>query len=1020
MDQKKKKTSVRFHVNIGYLVCIASIVIFAICFVLFVMSLTVWQAWSDWQELEYELPIIFGSILLASFIGALFVAILFTERNYRFYKKFYKNNIKNLQALRDKSINLSLDDESVKEIEDANKIFSDIRKQNKGHVISTKNFSYSNLDLEYLDKDKVVVTYKSLKENLLALLTLSDSFRNGLIEIYYDTTDGLNNIEFSKIAEIIKKSLVYKNLLISRNAEKNGVLIYVPAFDSVSQIEEELVNIQKRISIVRSTSDGRVIVAGKIAMVIHPYSAPNNMFLDLELAKHEEKVLNIYMPNKANAVNTSMLYESFNSSQLGKASERLDALDLSNPDFQKEIMRILSDLCNYFSFDNVGFVKYNRVMNEFICQYSYSPIERELISQKSTLSNKFVSDLLSCKDNDNSYYFSNRKHVNDLIAPFIDAHEIKSGMFYIAMKNGSPSFVIYFVNFSKGLAFDNSVREGLINIANKIGVYLRSYEDSFIAKINDLRFKDVLKLHNTLLYSINPDDYKLFFVSDALKAYCPEAIVGEKCYKVFYNREAPCKNCPLKGKKHMVDSIKERLFESKVVLHNSNDTAKHILLTPKTADKDTSELFSPDFLINSYYSFNRFISDEYALGNEGELIFFSVDNVSSIIENFGSDGFISLMRSAFDALNAQLGVDHSLFVVSNELFALSLPRVERSKAVIIIEKMHSFIKSLIYANKMVKMEASYYVFKYPISDTNEKEYIKHVKEVINGFKTSKKTDFMYFDEDGYIRNASREIFMFENVLEAFNKKKYYLQYQPVVGNKDRLIHAAEVLLRVKDPFTDELMNIGEVISILEKHSRLELISQALNNCIGDLFAKSDVPFFTSLGIQYLSLNFDYLTLADAEFSANFRKFIKDNNIPKDFLHFEIPEKDIGEHLEGFKSLKWDSIMLVCDQYTGKYVSLKRLKELGFMRAKISREVTLNVANDDAILEKALNIWKKAQSLNIPVTFVGIEKRQQTDLLHDDYLDSGFQGRFFFPPLDEEHFYQVLRENSIKEIADLEN
>ena len=127
-----------------------------------------------------------------------------------------------------------------------------------------------------------------------------------------------------------------------------------------------------------------------------------------------------------------------------------------------------------------------------------------------------------------------------------------------------------------------------------------------------------------------------------------------------------------------------------------------------------------------------------------------------------------------------------------------------------------------------------------------------------------------------------------------------------------------------------------------------------------------------------------------------------------------------DHYDEFRDLHFENEVLVCDQYHGELLRLDQLQAIGFKEVKMSRDVILNIINDDVALQRANDVWKFANEIGMFVTFVGVEKRQQADLLHDDVRDSNFQGRFFYSPMNEEKFFKTLRESSIKSIADLDN
>lgn len=1015
--KEKQQSSLRNVISKSYLallivfiVMILSVATFAVAFIFLK------------DTLQLILGIVSGALLFLSLCAMFALFIYFSEKQYKlFYETLYKGSLKNLEAIKNRKLEVNeIQNSEVKEFQEMNEIFNDINDQYKGKIITSKEGDIENIPLEYFDEEKTIVSYESLVNNIVELIIATKSFKNALVEISYNLEgQELEEKDAERILEQIKKCLQYKNMLIAKNKKRDGYVVYVPVFDNVSQLEEELEELFRHVSIVKRTSEGRLILAPRVAVVIYPYSAPENMFSDLSIAKRSDKPINVYMPSKENKFNNSMLFENMNVNQLAKVSERLDLLDIDDVNGQKEINRALNDICNYFSFSSVGYAKLNKVKKQYLCEYTYSPEGKDLVLLDKPVSLKFVNKLVEVKDSDQSYYFSNRQHLNNSLGAFIDSHEIKSGLFYIVMKGGEAVAIIYYLNNDKDLEYDVSIKQGLINISNKIGNYIKSIDEQHIASINAKRFQEVLKLNNDLIYSINPDDYTLFFVSAALKSIVPNAQVGEPCYKALYGNESPCKECPLKTKKHMVEILKRRKFETSVVLHNSEDKAEHLYLKPMERNKSTSDLFSPDFLINSYYSFCSYLEDEFALQHEGEILFLSIDNVPQLVKSFGNDGYIKVIRNFFDAIKKGIDMNLAPYLYKNDNFALLFPVSNREEVLSLVESIYNISKTIKVGAKDASIDISYYDFKYPDSKEEYKAWINHAEKVMTGLRRGEKTDIVYFNEDKYTRSASRETFMLDNVLAAFNKKKYFMEYQPIVGNKDRSIHGVELLLRLSDPFTNEPINIGEAISVVAKNNRLDLVSSAVRDCLDKMFETSDLPFFKSLGLDHLSINVDYMTLSDPSFAESFAALTKKHSIPKDFICFEVPESDIMNHYDEFRNLHIEGEVLVCDQYRGELLRLDQLKDIGFKEVKISRDVILNIVNDDVALTRAMDVWKDANNIGIQVTFVGVERRQQADLLHDDVLDSGFQGRFFYSPMSEDKFFKTLRETSIKEIADLD-
>ena len=938
-----------------------------------------------------------------------------------FYKSFYKKNLENLKSIKNRSYDTKEINGSIKEFETVNKTYEEINKQTKGQVVAVKDFSYENIKLDYVDRDNALITYESLQDNICDLIIVTKSYRNALIDISYDIEDRVIEEEkFNHLLEIAKEKLPYEHLLFAKNKAGNGLLVYIPLFDGVAQLEEELKTLLREISVLKRTPEGRKLIGATVAGVVYPYSSPEHMFTDLVFAKRSEKTINIYMPYKDVEPNDSILFENLNFNEVIKQNEHIDKISGSYAEINREVGRVLKNIANYYSFTCAGYAKYNRVKKQFTCDYSFSPNDSHLVDNGDELSLAFVEALASVLDNGNIYFFSSRQHLNTALAPFIDSHKVQSGLFYVAMKGNTPECVVYLLNSDKDIEFDYFTKQTLILLMQKIGNFLKYNDEQHISDLNVKRFQEVLKLNNDILYSVNPDDYSIFFISPALKFIAPDAEEGQTCYKALYGLDKPCKECPLKTKKHMVELLRRRKFETSVVLHNAEDKAEHLYLKPMERRKATSDLFTPDFLVNSYYSFCSYLEDEFALQHEGEIIFMNINNVPDLIKDFGNDGYIKAVRNFFDLIKEEVDLNLTIYLYKNDNFALVLPSHDRETIISLVETLYTCSKRITVDDKEAGLNISYYDFKYPDGNAESKNWINHAERVMTGLRRGKNDDVLYFNEDKYTRSASRERFMLNNVIEAFKKKKYYMDYQPIVGNRDRTIHGVELLLRLNDPFTNNPINIAEAINIVTRNGHIDLVSNAMKECVEKLFEKSDIPFFKTVGLEHISVNAEFTTLSDKSFINSFADLVKKHNIPKNFFRVEVQESDISENFDQYRNLKIDFMELVCDQYRGELLRLDQLKDVNIKEVKLARDVISNVVNDDVALDRALAIWKEATSLDMETTFVGVEKRQQADLLHDDKLDSGFQGRFFYSPMNEEQFFKTLRETSIKEIADLDN
>ena len=104
-----------------------------------------------------------------------------------YYNQLFETTLKNINKINNNDVNLvSYGESDIKEIQMLDKATSDIKAKLESSYLLLKNADYSNINLEYVDKERNIVTYKSFKENIANIIFVSQSYRNVIIEVYFD------------------------------------------------------------------------------------------------------------------------------------------------------------------------------------------------------------------------------------------------------------------------------------------------------------------------------------------------------------------------------------------------------------------------------------------------------------------------------------------------------------------------------------------------------------------------------------------------------------------------------------------------------------------------------------------------------------------------------------------------------------------------------------------------------------------------------------------------------------------
>ena len=107
-------------------------------------------------------------------------------------------------------------------------------------------------------------------------------------------------------------------------------------------------------------------------------------------------------------------------------------------------------------------------------------------------------------------------------------------------------------------------------------------------------------------------------------------------------------------------------------------------------------------------------------------------------------------------------------------------------------------------------------------------------------------------------------------------------------------------------------------------------------------------------------------------------------------------------------LKNFHIPIVCDQYSGRFISLETLKNIGFNEVKLSRNVVNHIDSDQQRLENIRQLLNEARSFNMRTSIVGVENIDQYQLLKEIDDTALLQGFYFYRPLEKQGLIDAIR------------
>ena len=876
---------------------------------------------------------------------------------------------------------------------------------------------YSLINLDYIDPEKNIITYESLKLNLEAIIFASQNYRNVLIELFYETgEDSLTSIEIDYLTKLFRNHFTdYDNPLYALPANRKSIYLYLPRIDSLSKIREQLETMARSATISRRTPEGVANLAAHFAVVCYPFSDLDELFTDLHYAKRQNEFINFYLPNRLNTLHDNkILKNSMNLNIMSKLISPLLNVNLGLENSKvnlKEVQKVIEAVRHYFNLDYAGIISFDEIKSLYYISYQSNAKEAKPLSKDGNLEKEFVYAMDQAKDENNSYYFALRNHANNALGRHLDRVGLESGFFYVLKDGDLVVGAIYFFNKDHIFSIDSYIQEAFVVLCDKIAAILlgdrrdREVESSY----NEI--DAILKITDYATYRVAHDDFSLLRSSPSLSSIFPHAKYHEKCYKTLYGLDKPCQDCPLLTGNKKTSHIGKNNYETSLILSELRNTY-HILTMRNIHDEESSSRYHSDLVINSYSSLLEAIENSYTIAGKGYLLLLKIDNLSEMVETYGSEKYLIILRHFIRRFKKMHNALENVYYFNNQTLALLFTEYGQTDIIDECEKIYALSTSEDGELSDLHLKFTYLPVSYPRTFPNATSFLKQAEIFSSRGKYEVSKDFIYFDESSYSRSANREQFLLAVIEKAFGEKTFNVNLQPMVNTKDKTIYGAELLLRITDDYRNTNFRTDELVNVAAAHDQIGIISHALLDYIASLYEQYGANLFNMLGFQRLSLNTDYSFYTDPNFYSDTHEYIKNSNLPNNFLAFEIPEGDIANHIADFKEisrqLKSLHIPIVCDQYSGRFLSIAQLKDIGFNEVKISRNVILHIDSDRQRLENVKHLLNEVKEHNMRASIVGVENIDQYLLLKEIDDTALLQGFYFYRPLEKQALVDAIR------------
>ena len=989
----------------------------AVLTLLIVSTLTFGLLFSYTGDSKYQsLLFIVDSALLFAYV---IISVFEVRRLHEFYQQglFEISRDNFLRLSRGESDIRAYPSSRIEELKELNAAVGKVKERWSHSVLYSSAPDYDTIGLSFVDRERRLIAAREMSGRLDNLIHLSDAFTIGLMELYYDLgEEKLDAQEKDRLLDLANRYFAFiPGRLFAFGLDERSLICYLPGIDSLRIIKEKFVAMQPEASVSKRLVSGMSLLPLKGSMVCYPYSGINELLSDLRYAKRQNKSLTVFLPEERRKNGKVTLKDhADNVAFFNKAVLPIRHLSGNMDEKEVRVLRkVAENVADYIGTDFNGLYVHDMNAHRY-----FSLFEED---DRVGIPEDMVKEIVSIVDEDNTFYFSTRSACSEVIARRVDEYGVKSGFLY-AFFDGQECIGILFMGKRDGdLVLDAYVKEALVRLGDAYTSYFFLAEKQERANAFQAEAENILGVSPYMVYKVDEASLNLTYFSPNMKAYFPSVELGVPCYQALYGLEKPCAHCPMKefakmqsNKKAKVSGrVKDIRIETSLALNDRKSHVRTLLIERLDQGQAGSDPYDKDWMVYSYHTLLQQLQNAYLIHSRGYLLLLSIDNLEQILTLQGGEGACFMVRALTQKIKSALNT-HDVYAYNPSTLAILLPRAGHVELIDICEKIYDISKErFLDDGEHDWFTLTYLPLGFPRGHNSASDFLAHVEEYYRNGEYTHGKDFIYFHDHSIARSASRRDYMLAVIDEVFGTKTANCVYlQPMVLSADKKIYGAEILLRVEDTQRHTFFRADALSKVAEQNNRISLITESLLNFVGELYKEHGNSLFALNGFRRIGINVDAAFLKDALLAKKVAELYAEQHLGKDFLSFEVPEDLITDSFEAEGNAFANSgALLVCDRYTGKYVSLEKLKSYGFREVKLPREMIDGIELDAQKLGAVTSLVARAKSLGLRVSAVGVENSAQYLALKDLDPNMLLQGYHFYKPLSRSDLISAVISNN---------
>jgi EAL domain-containing protein (putative c-di-GMP-specific phosphodiesterase class I) len=308
------------------------------------------------------------------------------------------------------------------------------------------------------------------------------------------------------------------------------------------------------------------------------------------------------------------------------------------------------------------------------------------------------------------------------------------------------------------------------------------------------------------------------------------------------------------------------------------------------------------------------------------------------------------------------------------------------------------------SERNVHLSASIGISIYPQDGDDADTLIKSADTAMYQAKGKGNNNYHFFKQNMNVRAVERQS-LESSLGGALARQEFLLHYQPEVDLETGAITGAEGLIRWMDPDRG-LIPPAQFVPVAEDCGLIVPIGRWV---LREACRQSRAWMDAGLRPLPVAVNISAVEFRAKDFLEGVRGILKDTRLEARYLELELTEsvlmRDDEFTISALLALKAMGVRLAVDDFGTGNSSLSYLRRFPIDTLKIDQSFVhkIGASTDDAFLGAMMSVGK---NLKKRVVAEGVEEREQLAFLQTEQCNEG-QGYYFSPPVDAEHFAQLL-------------